>query len=105
MRRVSLDHARKRQTGKRGSGQAAVSLEDAGEWARERPEELIRLDDALAELERADPESAKLVELKFFAGLTLEEIAEALQCSSSTIERRWRAARAWLRAELQAPAS
>lgn len=103
MRRVLLDHARKRQTEKRGSGNTAVSLEDVGELARERPDELIRLDDALAELQRADPESAHLVELKFFAGLTLEEIAEALGCSSSTVERQWRAARAWLRGQLQAP--
>jgi RNA polymerase sigma-70 factor (ECF subfamily) len=102
MRRVLLDHARKRHTEKRGSGNAAISLEDVGELARERPEELIRLDDALAELQRADPESAHLVELKFFAGLTLEEIAEALGCSSSTVERQWRAARAWLRSQLQA---
>ena len=101
MRRVLLDHARKRQTEKRGPGSKAISLEDAGEVARERPEDLIRLDEALAELQRADPESAHLVELKFFGGLTLEEIAEALQCSSSTVERQWRSARAWLRAELQ----
>ena len=101
MRRVLLDHARKRQTEKRGPGSKALSLDDAGELARERPEDLLRLDDALAELQRADPAAAHLVELKFFGGLTLEEIAEALQCSSSTVERQWRAARAWLRAELQ----
>lgn len=101
MRRVLLDHARKRQTEKRGPGSKALSLDDAGELARERPEDFLRLDDALAELQRADPAAAHLVELKFFGGLTLEEIAEALQCSSSTVERQWRAARAWLRAELQ----
>jgi RNA polymerase sigma factor (TIGR02999 family) len=101
MRRVLLDHARKRQTEKRGPGSKALSLDDAGELARERPEDFLRLDDALAELQRADPAAAHLVELKFFGGLTLEEIAEALQCSSSTVERQWRAARAWLRTELQ----
>jgi RNA polymerase sigma factor (TIGR02999 family) len=102
MRRVLLDHARRRQTEKRAPGSFAVSLEDAGELAHQRPDELLRLDEALAELERVDPESARLVELKFFAGLTLEEIATALDTSSSTIERRWRAARAWLRTQLDA---
>jgi len=102
MRRVLLDHARKRHTESRGGGMAPVALEDAGELAATQPAELVRLDEALQELQGADEASARVVELKFFGGLTTEEIAEAMECSASTIERQWRAARAWLHARLAA---
>ena len=100
MRRVLLDHARKRHTESRGGGMAPVALEDAGELAATQPAELVRLDEALQELQGADEASARVVELKFFGGLTTEEIAEALECSTSTVERQWRTARAWLQSQL-----
>ena len=104
MRRVLLDHARKHQAGKRGGkrgdGQRPIPLELAGELGSERHANLIALDDTLKALQDFDPEGARVVELKFFGGLTTEETAEVLGCSPSTVERSWRAARAWLYAQL-----
>jgi len=100
MRRVLLDHARKHQAGKRGDGRRPIPLELAGELGSERHADLIALDDTLEALQEFDPEGARVVELKFFGGLTTEEAAEVLGCSPSTVERSWRAARAWLYAQL-----
>jgi RNA polymerase sigma factor (TIGR02999 family) len=100
MRRVLLDHARKHLAGKRGDGRRAIPLELAGELGSQRHADLIALDDTLKALHEFDPEGARVVELKFFGGLTTDEAAEVLGCSASTIERSWRAARAWLFTQL-----
>lgn len=96
MRRVLVDHARAHHAGKRGGHLARVSLDDAVIGARARDADLVALDDALRELERRDPDAARLVELRYFAGLTTRETAEVLGVSTSTVEREWVAARAWL---------
>lgn len=96
MRRILVNHARDRVAQKRGSGAAAVSL-SLVEAPFGRPDvELIALEDALQRLAALDERKSKVVELKFFGGLTIEEIAEVLQISGATVEREWAFARAWL---------
>ena len=96
MRRILVDHARSRAALKRGSGAEPVSL-SLVEAPSGRPEvELIALEQALERLTALDPRKAKVVELKFFGGLTAQEIAEVLQISDATVEREWTFARAWL---------
>jgi RNA polymerase sigma factor (TIGR02999 family) len=96
MRRILLDHARARDAEKRGGSRTRVELDDARLAARERDVDLLELDQALGRLAERDPAAARLVELKFFAGLTTEELAETLGTSPSTVEREWAAARGWL---------
>jgi RNA polymerase sigma factor (TIGR02999 family) len=100
MRRVLVDHARARQRIKRGSGMANVSLSEAMELVDGRDVEVLDLDRALNRLAEVDPRKARLVELRYFGGLTMEESAEVLGASSATLERDWRFARAFLRREL-----
>ena len=101
MRSVLVDHARARQALKRGQGRRPVTWIDAGEATPERRLDLLDLDDALRRLEGLDDELSRIVELRFFGGLSHAEIAGALGLSLPTIERRWRLARAWLHAELR----
>jgi RNA polymerase sigma factor (TIGR02999 family) len=96
MRRILVDHARKRQYQKRGGGALQVTLGEAEGLAVERAPDLVALDEALAALAEFDPRRARVVELKFFGGLTTEEAAEALGVSTTTVERDWTVARAWL---------
>ncbi len=96
MRRILVNHARDRAAQKRGGTVEKVSLSAAAEWAGEQELDLLGLDDALIRLAALDPRKGKIVDLKFFAGLNTEEIAEVLQVSASTVERDWRFARAWL---------
>ena len=96
MRRILVNHARDRAAQKRGGAAEKVSLSAAAEWAGEQELDLLGLDEALAQLAELDPRKAQIVDLKFFAGLNTEEIAEVLQVSASTVERDWRFARAWL---------
>jgi RNA polymerase sigma factor (TIGR02999 family) len=96
MRRILVDHARHHLYQKRGGGAPKIPLDDAPQLGVERPEELVALDDALHQLAEHDPEKARIVELRFFGGLTQSEIAEVLDVSLSTVERQWRVARAWL---------
>ena len=96
MRRVLIEHARAKNAAKRGGGAARVPLDELGEISDERAAELIALDEALKELEQFDAELARVVELRFFAGVTAEQAAEALGVSAPTVNRRWRLARAWL---------
>lgn len=96
IRRILVDHARKHNRQKRGGGIRSVGLEEAAEVAAGRPPELIALDDALERLAAVDPRKAKVVELRFFAGLSVEETAEVLGVSVETVGREWRRARAWL---------
>jgi RNA polymerase sigma-70 factor, ECF subfamily len=99
MRRIAIDDARRRARTKRGSGVPNISLELAGDVADSEslaPVDAILLDRALAALAAFDPQAAKVVELKFFGGLTIEETAEVTGTSPSGVKREWAAARAWL---------
>jgi RNA polymerase sigma factor (TIGR02999 family) len=102
MRSVLVDHARARQAQKRGQGRRPVTWIDAGEGTTDRKLDLLDLDDALQRLEGLDGDLSRIVELRFFGGLSHGEIARAFGVSLPTIERRWRLARAWLHAELRA---
>ena len=103
MRRVLIDYARGRKRMKRGGGQIAVSLDDdlAPFLTDEIADELIALDDVIERLRTASPRAARVVECRFFAGLTLEETADALAVSTKTVQRDWLLARAWLRKEIR----
>ena len=100
MRRILVDHARRRDAGKRGDGVPAVSIDDAREIAASGELPLLALEDALARLEALDPGLAKIVELRAFGGLTIDEAAHVLDVSPSTAKRSWRTAKAWLNREL-----
>jgi RNA polymerase sigma factor (TIGR02999 family) len=102
MRRVLVEAARARRSAKRGGGVPAVSFEEAPDPTAERAAELVALDDALHLLAALDPRKERVVELKYFGGLTSEEAAEALDVSVATVERDWSLARIWLRRELGA---
>ncbi|HKY31037.1 MAG TPA: ECF-type sigma factor [Candidatus Polarisedimenticolia bacterium] len=99
MRRILVDHARARSATRRGGGAARLPLEAALDVAAAAPEQLLRLDEALKSLERHDARKSRLVELHYFGGLTLEELALATETPPRTIEREMRLARAWLRRE------
>jgi len=96
MRRVLVDHARSRGYQKRGGDPRKVTLGEAMFMARDRSAELVALDDALKELARFDDRKARVVELRFFGGLSVEETAEVLGVSVNTVKRDWTTARAWL---------
>ena len=96
MRHILIDHARRRQYVKHGGEAQHVPLEAASLMASERAAELIALDEALEELARLDPRKARVVELRYFGGLSLEETAEAVGLSLMTVRRDWQAAKAWL---------
>jgi len=100
IRRVLADHARRRQAEKRGGDRGRVPLEEVEAGGAVRTEDVLALDEALARLEKFAPLQARIVEMRFFGGLTTPELARALEMSESTVERNWRLARAWLRAEL-----
>lgn len=101
MRRILVDHARVHQAQKRGgSDQQRLSLADA-EGVADKPDvDLLALHEALNELAELDPQQARIVELKFFGGLSIEETAEVLGVGHATVERDWKMARAWLRSKL-----
>jgi len=101
MRRILIDHARSHYTAKRLSPSAKLSLDEAIDMSDERAAELVALDDALTSLEALDPQKSRVVELRFFGGLTTAEIAEALGVSPSTITREWRIAKLWLYHEIK----
>ncbi len=100
MRRILVDHARRRGFAKRGGGARHVPIDDVVLVAQARGVEVIALDEALAALARIDPRKSRVVELRYFGGLTIEETAEVLGVSIDTTKRDWRMARAWLLAEL-----
>ena len=103
MRHILLDRARRRVAAKRGGAAPRVNLDEVPDIGSGRARELIALDDALNALAKVDPRKARVVELRFFAGLSVEETAEVLKVSSDTVKRDWRLARAWLLAELGDP--
>jgi RNA polymerase sigma-70 factor (ECF subfamily) len=96
MRRVLVDYARKRKTEKRGGEAVQVSLGDAMNVAQEKAVELIALDEALKDLEKMDARKSRIVELRYFGGLSVEETAEVLSVAPITVMREWNAAKAWL---------
>jgi RNA polymerase sigma factor (TIGR02999 family) len=96
MRHILIDHARRRHYTKHGGQVRQVALEDAAAMSRQRAAELVMLDEALAELAKLDPRKSRVVELRYFGGLSLEETAEVLEVSPMTVRRDWRAAKAWL---------
>ena len=100
MRRILVDFARARNYEKRGGGHRHVQLEEAALLPIRRDADFVALDDALKSLSALDARKARIVELKFFGGLSVEEIAEALQTSPRTVMREWNLARAWLFREL-----
>jgi RNA polymerase sigma-70 factor (ECF subfamily) len=100
MRRILVDHARARQTAKRGNLAQRVPLEEPLLLSDEQSDELVALDEALDRLARFDARQGRVVELRFFGGLTVEETAEALGISPKTVKRDWSVARAWLHREV-----
>ena len=101
MRRILVDHARARLAEKRGGGAVPLLLEASFDPAPMSDRALLALDDALAALKRMDSRQCRIVELRYFAGLTLEETAELLGVSVATVKREWTMARAWLRREVE----
>jgi len=102
IRQILIDHARKRHSAKRGGAQQ-VSLDETAVVSRERSIELLALGEALDRLAAFDPRKARIVELRFFGGLNLDETAEVMGISSPTVQREWRSAKAWLHHSLSAP--
>ncbi|MGH9802154.1 MAG: sigma-70 family RNA polymerase sigma factor [Blastocatellia bacterium] len=96
MRRILLDHARGHARAKRGGHAQVVPLDEAAVVSGQKAAELIALDDALLALERFDSRKSRLVELRFFGGLSNEEVAEVMEMSLRTVEREWQKAKAWL---------
>ena len=102
IRRILVDHARAKRAAKRGGGAVAVELPDSLQGPTPKLEDVLALDAALEKLERLDPRQKQVVEMRYFGGMTEEEIGEVLGVSSRTIKREWRMARAWLFGELSA---
>ena len=100
MRHILLDRARRRVAAKRGGTAERLNLDELPDLSGERARELIALEDALNELVKNDPRKARVVELRFFGGLSVEETAEVLAVSPETVMRDWKFARSWLQAEL-----
>ena len=99
MRRILVDHARARHAAKRGGGQVTLMLDDAVALPKQRNVDLLALDAALTELAELDARQSQIVELRFFAGLSIEDTARVLAISPATVKREWATARAWLRRE------
>lgn len=100
MRRILVDHARGRARDKRGGDHERVPFNEHLRWSQDRGVDLLSLDEALGNLATIKPQHARIVELRFFGGLTIEESAKVLGISSSSVEREWRSAKAWLYREL-----
>jgi RNA polymerase sigma-70 factor (ECF subfamily) len=96
MRHILVDHARTRNYAKRGGGALKLPLDEAAPLTEQRAAQLIALDDALSDLSSLDDRKSQIIELRFFGGLSLEETAEVMKISPSTVQREWRAAKAWL---------
>ena len=100
MRQILVDYARKHLAAKRGGEQVTLSLDEHLAPAKSRPLDVVALDDALNQLSRMNPQHSRIVEMRFFAGLSIEEAAQALGISPATVKRDWAVARAWLYREL-----
>lgn len=101
MRRILVNHAEARNAAKRSGLATRVTLDDSVSWAGERDLDLVALDEALTALSDFDPRQARVVELRFFAGLGINETAQLMGISVATVNREWSVAKAWLRRELQ----
>jgi RNA polymerase sigma factor (TIGR02999 family) len=104
MRRILIDHAREHNAAKRGGGQEKFAIDEGRDGSMERPSILIALDDALAALAGKDPLLARLVEMRYFGGLTAEESSAALNLEIKVVRRQLRLAEAWLQREMDHPA-
>jgi len=103
MRRILVDYARQRVTAKRGGGEVRFELENREIAATaEQTEEMLAIDEALSRLAALDPQQARVVEMRYFGGMTVEETAEALSIAPRTVKREWAMAKAWLRVEISA---
>ena len=102
MRRILVSHARAREAKKRGGAVQHITLQEELAAAPERDLNLLALDDALTRLETLDPEKSRMVELRFFSGLSVEETAEVMGISPRTVDRQWQTAKAWLHREISA---
>ena len=100
MRRILIDSARKHAAAKRGGPQEELSLDEVADIALEPDSNLLKLDEALNELAKIDPRQSRIVELRYFGGLTIEETAEVISVSPATVKREWMMARAWLHQEI-----
>src|ERR1041384_4288545 len=100
MRTILVDHARSHACAKRGGAAGKLELDEALVVSQQKAAEVIALDDALQQLALLDPQQSRIVELRFFGGLTVEEAAEVLHVSPATIKREWSTAKAWLYREL-----
>ncbi len=103
MRRILIERARARSRVKRGGGRRPAELDEHAIASEDRPEELLAVNEALSLLEQEDERAARIVKLRYFAGLSVEETAEAVGVTARTVERDWAAARAWLAARLEGP--
>ena len=101
MRRILLDHARAQKRGKRGGDAVHVALEDVAVITPEKSEELIALDEALTRLAQFDSKKSKIVEMRFFGGLSVNEVAEVMGIAPVTVMLHWRLAKAWLQKEMR----
>jgi RNA polymerase sigma factor (TIGR02999 family) len=100
MRQILVDYARRHTAKKRGGSLCKVSLNDATTASRRKDVDVVALDDALKTLAKIDPRQSRVVELRFFAGLSLQEISDAMEIAPATVQRDWTAARAWLHREI-----
>ena len=100
MRRILVDHARKHYAFKRGRLFTRISLDEAAVFSRGQPQELLVVDELLTRFASVDPEGSRMIELRFFAGFTLEETAEVMGLSTAKVRREWTVARAWFRREI-----
>jgi RNA polymerase sigma factor (TIGR02999 family) len=96
MRRILVDYARRQKYAKRGGGARRISLDETAELSSETDTDLVALDEALEELAKFDSRKARVVELRFFGGLSVDEIGEVMDLHANTVSRDWNAARAWL---------
>jgi RNA polymerase sigma-70 factor, ECF subfamily len=101
MRRILVDHARSQARQKRGGNAQRLSLDATAVLTKERVVDLVAIDEALTKLAEFDSQKSRIVEMKFFGGLTNDEVAECLNVSSRTIEREWRKSKAWLKSALE----
>jgi RNA polymerase sigma factor (TIGR02999 family) len=100
IRRILVDHARSQQAGKRGAGAIRLELDEAMAVSNQKELDLVGLDEALERLAQLDERQGRIVELRFFAGLSVEETAEVMHLSPATVKREWSSARAWLYREI-----